>query len=58
MYSRYFGHMNVPEGKTMEDIQKPETETHFPPNVRLLKTRWKAGMNFGEFSEATFAAFY
>ena len=57
-FKRYFGHMKIPKGKTIQDAQKPETEKYFPRNVRLLKTRWKAGMNFGEFSEATFAAFY
>lgn len=58
MEPEYFGHMKIPKGKTIQDAQKPETEKYFPRNVRLLKTRWKAGMNFGEFSEATFAAFY
>ena len=55
---RYFGDMDIPRGKSIEDAQKPETENHFPRNVRLLKTRYKPGMNFGDFSAATFAAFY
>jgi hypothetical protein len=50
--------MDIPDGKTIEDAQKEETEKHFPKNVATLRSRWTAGMNFGEFSEATFSAFY
>jgi len=56
--NRYFGDMDIPDGKTIEDAQKEETEKHFPKNVATLRSRWTAGMNFGEFSEATFSAFY
>ena len=50
--------MSIPEGKSMEDAQWKESENHLPSTVRTLRSRWKQGMNFGEFSNATFAAFY
>jgi len=50
------GLMNLPSGKTVEDIQRQTA--HLPSTVKTLQSRWKPGMNFGEFSEATFAAFY
>jgi hypothetical protein len=50
--------MNLPEGRTVEDTQCAEAETWLPANVRTLKSRWKPGMNFGEFSNATFDAFH
>jgi hypothetical protein len=55
---RYFGDMDIPVGKTIEDAQKKDTEKYFPKNVATLRSRWSAGMNFGQFSEATFSAFY
>lgn len=57
-YFRYYGDMEIPTGKSIEDAQGKESETHLPSTVRTLKSRWKPGMNFGEFSNATFAAFY
>jgi len=45
-------------GKTVEDTQRQEAEKHLPKTIRTLRSRWKPGMNFGEFSNATFAAFY
>ena len=50
--------MNIPVGKTIEDAQGKESESHLPATVKTLRSRWKQGMNFGEFSNATFAAFY
>jgi len=50
--------MLIPSGMTIEDAQKLDNEKHLPKNVRTLRSRWTPGMNFGEFSEATFAAFY
>lgn len=56
MEPEYSGDMNLPQGKTAEDIQR--RTSHLPPTVRTLQSRWKPGMNFGEFSNATFQAFY
>jgi isopenicillin N synthase-like dioxygenase len=50
------GDMDLPQGTTVEDVQR--RTFHLPPTVRTLQSRWKPGMNFGEFSNATFAAFY
>ena len=51
--------MEIPKGLTIEEAQKKECEKHFPKNVKTLRSRWTGSdMNFGEFSEATFAAFY
>ena len=56
---RYFGGMEIPKGLSIEEAQKKECEKHFPKNVKTLRSRWTGSdMNFGEFSEATFAAFY
>ena len=56
--NRYFGGMDIPDSKTIEDAQKEKTEMYFPKNIATLRSRWTAGMNFGEFSEATFSSFY
>lgn len=50
------GDMDLPHGKTVQDVQR--SAVHLPPSVKTLKSRWTPGMNFGEFSDATFAAFY
>ena len=48
--------MDLPQGKTVEDVQRQTV--HLPKTVRTLQSRWSQGQNFGEFSAATFAAFY
>ena len=55
---RYHGDMDIPKGKTIEDAQQKEAERYLPSSVRTLRSRWKPGMNFGAFSDATFASFY
>lgn len=58
MEPEYHSSMNLPVGRTLEDTQCVEAEKWLPSNVRTLRSRWKLGMNFGEFSDATFAAFH
>lgn len=59
MEPEYHGNMNLIDGKTIQDAQNEEKAKLFlPRGVRTLKSRFKPGMNFGEFSEATFQAFY
>ena len=58
MEPEYHGDMDLPEGRTLEQTQRKEAERHLPSSVRVLRSRWKKGMNFGEFSEATFQAFH
>lgn len=55
---RFYGDMDIPKGKGIEDAQCKESETHLPSTVKTLRSRWRPGMSFGEFSNATFAAFY
>ena len=55
---RFHGDMEIPAGRNVEDTQQREAETYLPKTVRTLRSRWKAGMNFGEFSNTTFASFY
>lgn len=50
--------MSIPQGRTIQDAQREESEKYLPKTVRTLRSRWKPDMNFGEFSNATFAAFY
>jgi isopenicillin N synthase-like dioxygenase len=52
------GHMNIPKGRTVEQAQDPQALATLPPTVRPLSKRWKDGMNFGEFSDATFSAYH
>ena len=57
-YGRYGGDMIIPDGKCIEDAQNRDAEQHLPRTVRNLRSRWSPGMNFGEFSQKTFEAFY
>ena len=54
----YHSSMNLPPGRTVDDTQCVEAEKSLPKSVRTLRSRWKLGMNFGEFSKATFSAFH
>ena len=58
MEPEYHSSMALPAGRTLEDTQCAGAEEWLPRSVRTLRSRWRAGMNFGEFSEATFAAFH
>lgn len=58
MEPEYFTKMTIPTGKTIHDAQRQEDECHLPKSVKTLRSRYREGMNFGEFSEATFAAFH
>ena len=56
MEPHYVGDMDLPPGKTVEDVN----DVHTLPNGTLptLCQRWKPGMTFGDFTDATLAAFY
>eukprot|EP00569_Conticribra_weissflogii_P005600 CAMPEP_0171348544 /NCGR_PEP_ID=MMETSP0878-20121228/31168_1 /TAXON_ID=67004 /ORGANISM="Thalassiosira weissflogii, Strain CCMP1336" /LENGTH=413 /DNA_ID=CAMNT_0011852923 /DNA_START=29 /DNA_END=1270 /DNA_ORIENTATION=+ len=58
MEPEYHSSMNLPDGRTVEDTQCIEAEKWLPGSVQTLRSRWKPGMNFGEFSDATFSAFH
>lgn len=52
----YDDDMELPEGRGMEEVQ--DCAIPLPSSVRPLKDRWCLGQTFGDFSEATFAAFH
>ena len=58
MEPEHDGDMDVPEGRTEEDVQSGEAIKMLPEGCRPLGGRWRGGMDFGEFSEATFSSFY
>ena len=58
MQPEFHSSMDLPAGRTLEDTQCAEAEGALPSNVRTISKRWKLGMTFGDFSNATFAAFY
>lgn len=58
MEPEFHSSMDLPASRTLEDTQCIDAERSLPKNVRTISKRWKLGMNFGEFSNATFAAFY
>jgi len=58
MEPEYHSTMNLPTGRTLDDTQCIEAEQWLPSSVKTLRSRWKLGMNFGDFSNATFSAFH
>ena len=58
MEPEYHSSMSLPTGRTLADTQCVEDERYLPASVKTLQSRWKLGMTFGEFSNATFAAFH
>ena len=59
MEPEYHGNMNLPDGKILSDVQDEKKAcTHFPKSVKILSSRFKPGMNFGQFHEATINSFH
>ena len=58
MEPEHDGPMPLPPGRTVGDVQSGEAVKFLPKGCKTLGSRWKEGMDFGEFSEATFASFY
>lgn len=58
MEPEYHSTMSLPAGRTLSNTQCIEDERYLPISVKTLQSRWKLGMTFGEFSNATFAAFH
>lgn len=58
MEPEFSGEMSIPEGRSVEDVQSGEAVKFLPSSVKTLASRWKDGMDFGEFSDATFNTFY
>uniref|UniRef100_A0A6U1X1B8 Non-haem dioxygenase N-terminal domain-containing protein n=1 Tax=Trieres chinensis TaxID=1514140 RepID=A0A6U1X1B8_TRICV len=58
MEPEYHGDMCIPKERSILDAQSPNAAKNLPRTVKTLKSRWRPGMNFGQFSDATFAAFH
>ena len=58
MEPEYHSKMDLPDGRNLADTQCIAAEQHLPTTCRTLRSRWKMGQNFGQFSDATFAAFH
>jgi hypothetical protein len=58
MELEYHDELAVPPGNTITDAQNINDEEFLPSSVKPLRTRWRPGMNFGAFSDATFSSFY
>jgi len=58
MEPEFHSAMNLSMGMTLEDMQCVEDERRLPSSVGTLRSRWKLGMTFGDFSNATFSAFH
>lgn len=58
MEPEYDGEMALPDGRSVEDVQSGDAEGFLPSGVKTLASRWKSGMDFGQFSDATFNTFY
>ena len=58
MEPEYDGALELPAGKSVADVQSGEAVRWLPKTVKTLGSRWVEGMDFGEFSEKTFEAFY
>jgi len=58
MEPEYHDELRIPPGKTISDAQNVHDEEFLPSTVKSLRSRWMPDMNFGAFSDATFAAFY
>lgn len=48
--------MDVPAGGDAGRLD--EIDHHLPKSVPPLRSRWKPGMNFSEFTEKTLTAYY
>jgi len=50
--------MDMPKSKSVQDAQNELATQNLPKSVKPLSARWKPGINFGEFTNATFAAYH
>jgi hypothetical protein len=50
--------MNMPEGRTEEDVTRGSAAEFLPPGVPTLASRWKPTQDFGLFTEVTLKSYY
>jgi isopenicillin N synthase-like dioxygenase len=58
MEPNWDGDMVVPPGRTAEEAQTNAAALALPPGVPPLGKRWKEGMDFGQFTDATLSSYY
>lgn len=58
MEPNWDGDMVVPMGRTAHQAQTQAAAAALPPGVPALGTRWKEGMDFGQFTDATLSSYY
>jgi len=58
MEPNWDGDMAVPAGRTVEEAQNQAAAASLPKEVPPLGSRWKEGMDFGEFTDATLNSYY
>jgi len=58
MEPEYSDILDLPLGRTLQDLQTELAERNLPNSVKGLKSRYQTGMSFQDFSDATIAAFH
>mmetsp|Transcript_29994 Transcript_29994/g.38718 ORF Transcript_29994/g.38718 Transcript_29994/m.38718 type:complete len:384 (+) Transcript_29994:97-1248(+) len=58
MEPNWNGDMKVPSGRSADQAQSQASASKLPPGVPPLGSRWKDGMDFGEFTDATLGNYY
>lgn len=58
MEPEYSDILDLPLGRTLQDLQTDLAERNLPNTVKRLKSRYQTGMSFQHFSDATIAAFH
>lgn len=58
MEPEYSEMLDLPSGRTVDNLQTELAERNLPNTVKTLKSRYQIGMNFEAFSNSTLAAFY
>lgn len=58
MEPNWDGDMAVPVGRTAAEAQSNAAAAALPKGVPPLNSRWKEGMDFGQFTDATLSSYY
>jgi isopenicillin N synthase-like dioxygenase len=58
MEPNWDGDMAVPPGRSAAQAQDQAAAASLPPGVPPLGARWKEGMDFGQFTDATLSSYY
>jgi isopenicillin N synthase-like dioxygenase len=58
MEPNWDGDMKVPRGRNADQAQSQASASKLPPGVPAIGSRWKDGMDFGQFTDATLKEYY